>query len=121
MANTKTYDARKAFMDYYVYVPLGATKVAFEKSKEISEKAWKTAQTRRASAAKAYQDLAERGEKLVTSIRRSVYTKRAAEQTKVARQQVQAVGKQFQKAATSVRKAAGSSAEAGKAAVRKVG
>jgi hypothetical protein len=114
MANTRTYDTRKAILDYSVYVPLGATKVAFEKGKELSGKAFELAQARRVALAKSYRDLAVRGEKLAGSIRGSAYTKRAVEQTKTARSQVKA-------AATSVRKAANTTAEATRAAARKVG
>jgi hypothetical protein len=121
MPNTRSYDTRKALMDYSVYVPLGAAKVLFETSKDLSRKAWEAAQTSRQEALKTYEELARRGEKLATSIRRSVYTRRAVDQTKMARTQVEGVGKQAMKASTSVRKAAGSTAQAARAAARKVG
>jgi len=114
MATTKSYNSRKAFMDYYVYVPLGATNAAFDKAKGLAEKAWTTAQERRKAFAKTYEDLAKRGEKLAKGIQRSAYTERAIDQTKTARSQMKA-------AATSVRKAAGSTATATRAAARKVG
>ena len=114
MAITKGYNARKAFMDYYVYVPLGATKAAFDKTKELSRKAWETAQSQRETVSKVYRDFAQRGEKLAKSIGSSAYTRRAAEQARTAGSQVKA-------AATSVRKAAGSTAQATKAAARKIG
>ena len=110
---TKEYDTRKAFLDYYMYVPLGAAKVAFDTAKELSGKVMELAQSQRHAVARTYEDLAERGEKLAKSIRRSAYTRRAIDQTKVARSQVKA-------AATSVRKAAGSTVEATRAAARKV-
>jgi hypothetical protein len=121
MANTRTYDTRKALLDYYVYAPLGAAKVVFETAKDVSQKAVKVAKDRQSTFVKTYEDLAERGEKIAKGIRRSVYTRRAIDQTKVARTQVEAVGKQVKKASGSVRKAAGSTAEAARVAARKVG
>ena len=114
MTNTKTNDARKALLDYSVYAPLGATKVAFEKGKELSGKTLELAKASRESILKGYRELAQSGEKLAKSVRNSAYTKRAVSQTKTARAQVKA-------ASTGVRKAAGSTAEATRAAARKVG
>ena len=115
MATTKTkYDTRKAFMDYYVYAPLGAGQLVIEKAKGLSGRAATLAQEQRKQMVKVYYDLAQRGEKLASSIRRSTYTKRAVEQTKVARSQVKA-------ASTSVRKAVSTTTEATKAAAKKVG
>ena len=111
---TKKYDARKALADYYVYAPLGAGQLLLEKSKEISGKAVEFAQGQREGWYKTYQDLAKRGEKLVASVRRSPYTRRAIDQTKAARSQVKA-------ASTSVRKAANTAAEATRQAAKKVG
>ena len=114
MPTTKTkYGSRKALLDYYVYAPLGAGQLVVEKSKELADMAAETAKVQRRSAAKLYTELAQRGEKLVSSVRRSVYTKRASNQIKTARVQVKG-------AATSVRKAAGSTATATKAAAKKV-
>ena len=114
MPTTKTkYGSRKALLDYYVYAPLGAGQLMMEKSKELAEKAANTAMTQRRSVAKLYTELAQRGERLVSSVRRSAYTKRASDQIKTARVQVKG-------AATSVRKAAGSTATATKAAAKKV-
>jgi len=114
MAITKGYDRRKALLDYYVYVPLGAADAAFEQAKGLSRKAADTAKERREAFVKLYEDLAKRGEKLAKSIRSSAHTRRAVDQTQAARSQVKA-------AATSVRKAADSTTEATRAAVRKVG
>jgi len=116
MATTKTrkYDTKKALSDYYLYVPLGAGQLLVEKSKALSEKAFDLAKTRRKNAARTYQDLADRGQKVVRSIRTSSATKRAVSQTKTARSRVRA-------AATSVRKAAGDTAQATKVAAKKVG
>lgn len=114
MPTTKTkYGSRKALLDYYVYAPLGAGQLMMEKSKELADKAAKTAKTQRRSFAKLYTELTQRGEKLVSSVRRSAYTKRASDQIKTARVQVKG-------AATSVRKAAGSTATATKVAAKKV-
>lgn len=113
MATTKTTDARKAFVDYTVYVPLGAAKLAAEKAKEVSSRAWSLANDRRGSLSGAYDGLADRGRKLATSIRNSTYTKRAVDQVKTARSQVKA-------AATSVRKATTATADATRDAAKKV-
>jgi hypothetical protein len=113
MATTKTIDARKAFVDYTVYVPLGAAKVAADKAKDLSTRAWKLAKERRGSLSSTYDELADRGKKLATSVRNSTYTKRAVEQVKTARSQVKA-------AATSVRKATSATADATRDAAKKV-
>lgn len=105
---------RKALSDYALYAPLGAGQLVVEKTREASKKAWTMAQKRRRRVLKTYEDLAKRGEKLVTSIRRSTYTRRAVDQAKSARSQVKA-------AATSVRKTAGATTEAAKSAAKKVG
>jgi hypothetical protein len=114
MATTTKRYARKAFADYYVYAPLGAGQLLLEKSRELSGKAVQFAQSHREDWVKSYQELAERGEKLVASIRRSAATRRAIDQTKVARSQVKA-------ATTSVRKAANTATEATRQAAKKVG
>jgi hypothetical protein len=112
-AKRSAYDARKAVRDYYVYVPLGAAQLVFEKGKELSKTVIDRAKDRRQSVVKGYDGLATRGEKLAKSIRRSTYTKRAIEQTDRARQQVKAT-------ARSIQRAAGATAEATTAAARKV-
>jgi hypothetical protein len=114
MATKQSYDTRKALLDYYVYAPLGAGSLLIEKGKELGTRAVGLAKHRREVAFEAYREMAQRGEKLATSIRRSAYTKRALDQVKTARSQVKA-------ASTSVRKAAGTSATATKQAARKVG
>jgi hypothetical protein len=111
-AKTK-YGTKKALIDYYVYAPLGAGQLAVEKTRELAGKAADVAKSRRKVFFKTYATLAERGEKLVKSVRKSAYTKRAADQITTARSQVKG-------AATSIRKAAGSTATAGRAAARKV-
>ena len=111
---TKRYDARKALADYYVYAPLGAGQLLLEKGRELSGKAVELTQGQWQDWTKTYQDLARRGEKLVASIRRSPYTRRAIDQTKVARSQVKA-------ASTSVRKAADTAAETARQAAKRVG
>ena len=113
MMSLKSDDLKKAAMEYYVYVPLGAGKVMFDAAKDVYGKVATMAKDPTALT-KRYEDLATRGEKIVTGIRKSAYTKRAVDQTKTARSQVKA-------AATSVRKAAASGATATKAAARKVG
>jgi hypothetical protein len=114
MPSTKTkYGTKKALLDYYVYAPLGAGQLLVEKTRELAGKAAHTAKGQRKAFVKSYSKLALRGEKLVTSVRRSTYTRQAVDQIKTARSQMKG-------AATSVRKAAGSTATASKAAAKKV-
>ncbi len=114
MPTTKTrYGTKKALLDYYVYAPIGAGQLAVEKTRQFAGKAAYAAKGQRKTFVKSYASLADRGEKLVKSVRKSAYTRRAADQIKTARSQVKG-------AATSVRKAAGSTATAGKAAAKKV-
>jgi len=115
MPTTKTkYGTKKALLDYSVYAPLGAGQLLVEKTRELAIKAADTAKGQRKGIAKSYSNLAQRGEKLVSSVRKSAYTRRAVDQMKTARTQVKG-------ATTSVRKAAGGTAQASKAAARKVG
>jgi len=111
-AKTK-YNTKKALLDYYVYAPLGAGQLMVEKTKGLAGKATGAAKSQRKSFVKTYAKLADRGEKLVTSVRKSAYTRRAAGQIKTARTQIKG-------AATGVRKAADSTATATKAAAKKV-
>jgi hypothetical protein len=114
MPTTKTrYGPKKALLDYSVYAPIGAGQLLVEKTRELAGKAADTAKGQRKSFVKSYSKLAQRGEKLVSSVRRSANTRRAVDQIKTARTQVKG-------AATSVRKAAGSTAQASKAAAKKV-
>ena len=113
MATKTGYDTRKALRDYYVYAPLGAAQLLVEKGKELSGRAVEMSQTGWRNVTDTYRGLAERGEKLVQSIRGSASTQRAIEQTKVARTQVKA-------AATSVRKAVDRTADATKTAAKRV-
>jgi hypothetical protein len=107
------YGTKKALLDYYVYAPLGAGQLVVEKTREFAGKAAHTAKGQRKVILKSYSKLAQRGEKLVSSVRKSAYTRRAADQIKTARTQVKG-------ATTSVRKAASSTATATKAAAKKV-
>jgi hypothetical protein len=115
MSATKTTKSRtsKSFVDYYVYVPLGAGQLLIEKTKRLSGSAVKFAKGRTKDVTKGYESLAKRGEKLASSIQRSVYTKRAIDQTDKARQQVKSTVR-------SIRRAAGATAEASQAAARKI-
>jgi hypothetical protein len=109
MANTKnTYDPKRA-----LYVSLGAAQFVADKAGELTGTVVGLAKSRRGEVVKFYEGLATRGERLLASIRRSTYTRRAFEQTKVARTQVKA-------ATTSVRKAARSTAKATAQAAKKV-
>ena len=105
---------KKALTDYYVYAPLGAGELVIEKSRELSRKAWARTLRERKQLLKGYRDLARRGEKLVTGVRKSAYTRRAVGQAKTARSQVKS-------AVTSIRKTGDATASAGKAAVKKAG
>jgi hypothetical protein len=114
MPTAKSKDGtKKALLDYYVYAPLGAGQLVVEKTKELAGKAAEAATTRRRAFTKAYAGLAGRGQKLVSSVRRSAYTRRAAGQMKSARTQVKG-------AATSIRKAARSTTTGTTAAAKKV-
>jgi hypothetical protein len=110
---TTKRQASKSLVDYYVYVPLGAGQLFIEKSKELSGAAVTFAKGRTKDITKSYESLAKRGEKIASSIRRSAYTKRAIEQTDKARTQVKGTVR-------SVRRAADATAEATRAAARKV-
>ena len=115
MPATKTTKSqvKKSALDYSVYVPLGAGQLLIEKTKQFSGAAVKIAKGRGKDLSKGYVSLAKRGEKLASSIQRSVYTKRAIDQTDKARQQVKS-------SVRSIRRAAGATAEATQAAARKV-
>ncbi len=117
MATTKTksrYDTRKALRDYYVYVPLGAGQFVIEQVRSRAGRVAQTAWERRRAVADTYREFADRGEKLVKSIRRSASTKRAAEQISTARSRVKSAGR-------SVGRAAQATAEATRTAAKKVG
>ena len=116
MATTKAkkYGPRKALADYYVYAPLGAGQLLIERSRKLSGAAWHLWQSGARTISERYREMAERGEKLVSSIQRSAYTQRAVDQTRTASRQVKG-------AATSVRKAVDSTAQATRAAAKKVG
>jgi hypothetical protein len=114
MPATKTKSrAKRSAIDYYFYVPLGAGQLLVEKTRQLSSAAVMFAKGRTKDFNKGYASLAKRGEKLASSIRRSVYTKRAIEQTDKARQQVKTTVR-------TIRRAAGATAEASQAAARKV-
>ena len=112
--NTKSRSSTKMALTDYVYAPLGAGEVLVEKSRELSMKAWTEALKQRKQFLKSYRELAKRGERLVTSVRKSTHARRAVGQAKTARTQVKS-------AVTGVRKTADASATATKAAAKKVG
>lgn len=120
MATTNKSNASKAFLDYAVYAPLGATKSVVDRIKDLSVKAWDGAKGQRQAAVKSYRDLAERGEKLATSIRRSTYTQRAVDQAKQARSNAQSAWRSVRKAASSTADAGKATAEATRQAAKKV-
>ncbi len=98
----------------YGYAVVGATNFAMNKTKDLAGRTWGfVTRTGRKDTMQVYQNMVERGEDLVSRIRRSAPAKRAANQTKVARSQVKA-------AVTSVRKAVGAQGEAVKASAKKV-
>ena len=114
MMNLKSDELRKAAVEHPMYALLGAGQVLFETARDVYDKVTVIARDPSTTLSKGYEDLAQRGQRIVLSIRSSAYTRRAVQQTKSARTQVKA-------AATSVRKAAVSGATATKAASRKVG
>jgi hypothetical protein len=120
MPTTKNSNASKAFLDYAVYAPLGATKTAADKVKDLSTTAWDSAKGRRQTLVKTYRDLAERGEKLATSIRRSTYTQRAFDQAKQARSSLSSAWRSVRKAASNTADAGKATAEATRQAAKKV-
>ena len=105
------------------YAYLGAGELAYVAAREASGKVISIVRNPRdiqsvsgklsIDVTKAIGDLAARGEKLVSSVKRSAYTKRAMSQTKIARSQVKAAG-------TSVRKAVDTTTTAAREAVKRV-
>ena len=105
------------------YASLGAGELAYETVREVSGKVISIVRNPRdiqnvsgkltIDVTKMVGDLAARGEKLVSSVKRSAYTKRAMSQTKIARSQVKA-------ASTSVRKAVDTTTTAARQAVKRV-
>jgi hypothetical protein len=120
MATTRNANVSKAFLDYAVYAPLGVTKSVADKVKDLSFRIWDRAKTRRQAAAKTYRELAERGEKLTTSIRRSAYTQRAVDQARQARSNAQSAWRSVRTAASSTADAGKATAEATRQAAKKV-
>ncbi len=101
-------DAKKA-----LYAVLGSGQVVIDRVKGLWQAYYDFLAKRRKQAEKNYREYAKRGEKIVTSIRRSAPVKRASEQTRTARSRVKG-------AATSVRKAVEANAEAVQSAAKKV-
>jgi hypothetical protein len=105
------------------FASVGAGELAFSTVREVSGKVISIVRNPRElqdvtgklsiDMTKVVGDLASRGEKLVGSVQRSPYTKRAMDQTKVARSQVKA-------ARTSVRKAVDTTTTAAREAAKKV-
>ena len=96
-----------------LYAVLGSGQAVIDRLKGYWQAYYDFLAKRRKQAAKDYREAAKRGEKIVTSIRRSAPVKRASEQTKTARSRVKG-------AATSVRKAATANVEAVQSAAKKV-
>jgi len=85
-------------------------KLVTSRSKELQKQLTK----RQRGATRTYNQLAKRGQTLITRVKRSAPAKRAAEQTRTAQRQVKT-------AAKSVRKAASTTVEATVATAQKVG
>ena len=102
------------YQRYFVYAPIGAGQLLVEKIRELPRAVSQVAVDPRGKVMEAYEDLAKRGEELVSSIRRSAPTQRAVEQARTARSRVKA-------ATTSVGKAVDAGAQATKSAAKKVG
>jgi hypothetical protein len=120
MATTKSSNRNKALLDYAVYAPLGAAKSVADQVRDLSVKAWDRARDQRQTVVKTYRELAERGEKLATSIRRSTYTQRAVDQAKQARSNARSAWRSVRKAASSTADAGKATAEATRQAAKKV-
>lgn len=126
MATTnRKNSAKKAFTDYYVYVPLGAAQFVVEKAKNISATTFGTVRKSATDATEfvrdgrhnfvgVYQDLAKRGKTLASSVGRMAATKRAAEQMKLARSSIR-------RAAKATTEATKATATATRTAAKKVG
>jgi hypothetical protein len=126
MATTnRKYSAKKAFTDYYIYVPLGAAQVVAEKAKHFSDTTFGSVKRSAQGAAQfvtggrqnavgTYQDLAKRGKSLASSIGRMSATRRAAAQVKSARSSIR-------RAAKATTEATKATATATRAAAKKVG
>jgi hypothetical protein len=105
------------------FASIGAGDLAFTTVREVSGKVMSVVRSPRGlqdvtdqlsiDMTKVVEMLASRGEKLVGSVQRSPYTKRAIDQTKVARSQVKA-------ARTSVRKAVDTTTTAARQAAKTV-
>ena len=104
MATTRKAPARRKRVSYW-YVPLGAGQLLVEKARALSGDWRSVAREGLGLLSRTVDSLAERGERLAGSIKRSAPTRRAVDRTRVARSRVKA-------AATSLRRAAWATAEA---------
>jgi hypothetical protein len=67
----KRLNGKRSVPENALYAPIGAGQLLVEKTREASKRAWAFAQKRRTKMRSSYEDLARRGEKLVSSVRRS--------------------------------------------------
>ena len=125
MAKEKVSEESESTPLTAVYAGLGVGQIVIEKVSKLSGKAIdlarSTPEDRKKAADKVYHDLAARGEKLVSTIRGSEYTKAVAGQAQVVGQQVRsATSKGVSATAKGVQKAADTTAKAAKAATDRV-
>jgi hypothetical protein len=111
---TKTKATSRGTPRSPLYVSIGAGQVAVQKAREVATGAAGTLRTARKRLLEGIDDLARRGEDLVSGIRRSAPSKRAVEQARNARSRIKA-------ATTSSTRAAGAAAQAARSAAKKVG
>lgn len=97
-----------------VYAPIGAGQLVMEKAREVPDVVGQMASDPRGRMIRMYRDLADRGERIVSGVRRSAPTRRAVDQAGSARSRVKA-------AVTSVGRAVEATAAVSRNAARKIG
>jgi hypothetical protein len=118
--NTKSRkDAAKALSDYYVYAPLGAGQLVFEKAAEVTRLALGAVREKRGDVLGAYRDLAKRGRALVSTVRRSPATRRADQKIDAARVNLRSTVKSARRTGRATTKAARATASAARSAAAK--
>lgn len=98
----------------FVYAPIGAGQLVMEKAREVPDVVGQMASDPRGRMIRMYRGLADRGERIVSGVRRSAPTRRAVDQAGSARSRVKA-------AVTSAGRAVEATAAATRDAARKIG
>ncbi|MBA3551718.1 MAG: hypothetical protein H0W27_02455 [Actinobacteria bacterium] len=98
----------------FVYAPIGAGQLVMEKAREVPDVVGQMASDPRGRMIRMYRDLTDRGERIVSGVRRSAPTRRAVNQAGSARSRVKA-------AVTSVGRAVEATAAVSRNAARKIG